>query len=529
MTETLEAWDARFMALRQVGPSLASAGGAGRGRDTWATVGVLGHKAIVVPPPSSSSTAAWSAWTVSDLGGTEVRLALFGSASATHYATSEGTVVLLVGCRPSRHREDARKGGVPAAAPRITADAAACIIPLGSALEYARCAARTRAGEPCTRAVNAAVCPVCEVHAPAALARLRARQGCLSDSALAAHLARGVRAGVARRPRTGGAGCAAVAAATAPRQHGPEEAAAAAAAAYTGRSRPSYGVRVVTAHVHANAAAEAAAAETAAAKAVAADEARLNISLTPADAAGGVDPAVARAALAARLRARAAQTAGAVARGADAGTVGAARAAAATAAAASRVAAMASAAAGKAPAAGPPASAFAAAFADVVGSGEGGAAGGAPAQPVGSLYGPAAGDAAFLGAALDRLGAAEALAAAAAAATSTTVRALTCSACGYTAERPRPDCRAAGHGRTPGAWTWGAATKRWWSCDRCGTGAASVGGAPPAGCNKCGPGNATFSRVTAAGRAKAAEARDAKRRREDGFQARGEEKWSCLD
>jgi hypothetical protein len=35
--------------------------------------------------------------------------------------------------------------------------------------------------------------------------------------------------------------------------------------------------------------------------------------------------------------------------------------------------------------------------------------------------------------------------------------------------------------------------------------------------------------VTAVVKAKEAEARDAKRRREEGFQARGEEKWSCLD
>ena len=512
------------MALRQVGPSLASHGAAGRGRDTWATVAVLAHKAISPgSSASASSSTPWSSWTLSDLGGAEVRLALFGSAAAAHFATSEGTAVLLVGCRPSRHREERKSsggGGGPASSspPRITADAAACIILLGTAAEYARCAARTRAGDRCTRAVNASVCPVCDIHAPGALARLRSRQGCLSDSGLAAHVARGVRAGAARRPRAGGAGCAAVAAATAPRLHAPEEAVAAAAAAYTGRSRPSYGVRVVTSHVTSTAAAaveEAAAKAAKAAKAVAAEEARTSICLTPGDTAGGADPAVARAALAARLRARVAETAGAVSRGADAGTVAAARAAAAAAASAvARRAAgrAAAAAAAVAPSGGAGPSAFAAAFAGVVGEGEGGngASGSAPATT--SLYGPGAADSAFLGPALDRLAAAEALASAASGRTSAPVRAVTCSICAYTAERPRPTCVAAGHGPGGKGWTWGPATKRWWACDACGWRATALGGRPPRGCNRCGPGAASFTRTTAGGKGPD-EAADAKRRR----------------
>ena len=106
------------MTLRQVGPSLASSGGGGgRGRDAWATVGVLGHKAIIAPGAGSSSSTSWSAWTVSDLAGAEVRVALFGSAAAAHYATAEGTALVLVGCRPSRHKEGGAPAGGRGAAP----------------------------------------------------------------------------------------------------------------------------------------------------------------------------------------------------------------------------------------------------------------------------------------------------------------------------------------------------------------------------------------------------------------------------
>ena len=79
------------------------------------------------------------------------------------------------------------------------------------------------------------------------------------------------------------------------------------------------------------------------------------------------------------------------------------------------------------------------------------------------------------------------------------VRAVCCSCCRYTAERPTKECVARGH-----ALTRISAVKRWWRCNGCGARSSTVGARyPEHACRSCRDPSKSFRKSTAGGESSA--------------------------
>jgi len=424
---------------------------------------------------------------LSDLDGGDCTLLAFDGACAAAAALPVGSVVAVVGPRllpPAKAAPGAR-----APRPALAVDDATSIIRLGASPDFAICAATASTGARCRAAVDCSVGPVCAAHARREAGRLAAataRQGALADCALASFVRRG-----AKRSRAPGPPPRAdpVVALAAP--------AAIAAAAATRGGKDTHGVRLAeaTAVARAPAAAHATPRGRAAAKA--------DLAWVKAPATG---------ALGARVRREAREGVDMVEldEGSDEGEggVGAPAPSAPEPPPAPRPvlrpsdpnrversstaarAALAALRGGKVAAPAPAAaalSAFASAFAGVVA---------ANAPPSTSRYGPGAADAAVGGLddAIEALAEKDARQQRAATLTRLVVRAVTCAACGYTAEAAGRLCVQQGH-----ALTWGKAVKRWWACSGCGARAATVGARHPVNpCAKCRRPASAFVRAAAA-------------------------------